>query len=368
MLVLAALCLAVLVYTYLGYPLLIALLARLRPLRVQQDPGFEPTVTACIAVHHGAEHLDAKLRSLLSQNYPRAKLEILVYSDGATDGTETLVGAWAAREPAVKLLRGAERAGKPTALNRMREAATGEVLLLTDVRQPLDRRALRALCDRLADPSVGCVSGNLVLQGAAGSGAYWRYEKMIRRHEGRFRSLIGVTGAITLVRRSDLGELPADLVLDDVWIPMRLRLQGRRAVFAEEACAYDAAFDDDREFGRKVRTLAGNYQLFARLPALLSPFRNPSWFETISHRVLRLLCPWALLVMLVASLGVALRAEDSLARRLGTLLLGGQGLFYFGALLGPAGGKVFALARTFVVLNAAAVVGLWRFLRGRIAW
>jgi cellulose synthase/poly-beta-1,6-N-acetylglucosamine synthase-like glycosyltransferase len=271
----------------------------------------------------------------------------------------------------VRLLRGEERRGKPTGLNRMREEARGEVLLLTDVRQPLERAALRKLAAHLADPRVGCATGNLVLRGDTGGGAYWRYEKLIRRAEGRFRSVVGMTGSIAAIRKVDLDPLPADIILDDVWIPMRLRLRGRRILFVEDAVAWDTAFDDDKEFGRKARTLAGNFQLFARMPALLVPFANPSWFETISHKVMRLVCPLALVGLLVAAVGGALApgiaGVDGHAAR---ALVAAQALFYGGALVGARGGRLCGLARTFVVLNAAVAVGLLRFLarRQRVTW
>jgi poly-beta-1,6-N-acetyl-D-glucosamine synthase len=369
-LIIAGLAIAILLYTYAGYPVAIAVLAKLFPMRVARDSGFTPRVSVCMTVYNGAAFLDRKLESLVAMEWPRDKLEILIYSDGSTDDSEAMIEAWSARDPRIRLIRAQERAGKPTGINRLREAATGEVLLLTDVRQPLSRGALRALAERIADPRVGCVSGNLVLEGQAGSGAYWRYEKFIRRQEAQFRSIVGVSGSIVAVRKADLGLLPRDLVLDDVWIPMQLRLAGRRIVFADEAEAYDVAFEDDREFGRKVRTLAGNYQLFAWMPRLLSPFHNPSWFETISHKVLRLVCPWALLVLIAAATGAAASAPHGPEHVLGEVLLGAQGLFYFAAIVGPRAGRFGSLARTFVVMNLAALVGLWRFLAGsqRVTW
>jgi len=361
--VVAALALAVLVYTYAGYPVLLALLKRVLPLHVRRDPNWTPTVTACVAAYNAEATLQAKLASLAALDYPADKLDILVYSDGSSDGTEALVAAWSARDVRVRLIRGPQRMGKPTALNCMASQARGEVLLLTDARQPIDPGALRSMLALLADPSVGCVTGNLQLGGQAGSGVYWRYENWIRRCEARFRSVVGMTGPLSAIRRADLAPLPTNLILDDVWIPMRLRLQGRRILFCEEALAFDQAFDDEREFGRKVRTLAGNYQLFSLMPALLVPFVNPSWFETWSHKIMRLVCPWALLMLLLSSaLGMA---SPVLA-----ILLAGQVFFYAVALAGGHLGRIGTVARTFVVLNAAAVVGLWRFLAGaqKVTW
>ena len=365
----AILALAVLVYTYAGYPALLALLRRVHPLHPRRDPTWTPTVTACVAAYNCEASLDAKLASLIALDYPADKLDVLVYSDGSTDRTDAIGTAWSVRDSRVQLIRGRQRQGKPTALNGMAERARGEVLLLTDARQLVGRGALRAMLAMLADPSVGCVTGNLQLEGPAGSGVYWRYENWIRRCETRFRSVVGMTGPLSALRRADLAPLPADLILDDVWIPMRLRLQGRRVLLCEEALAFDRAFDDEREFARKVRTLAGNYQIFALMPALLVPFVNPSWFDTWSHKIMRLLCPWALTVLLWACAWGVWRGGLSASPLLLTLLAG-QGLCYAGALAGSRLGRLGAGSRTFVVLNAAAVVGLWRFLAGaqKVTW
>jgi hypothetical protein len=150
---------------------------------------------------------------------------------------------------------------------------------------------------------------------------------------------------------------------------MRLALLGKRVAFVAEAEARDAAFEDDREFKRKARTLAGNYQLFALLPALLNPFSNPIWFETISHKIMRLIAPWLLLILAAASVCAALTTAGTLGLAMWILVVG-QALFYLGAAAGPRGGRIAGVARTFVVLNVAAVVGLARHLTGRqrVTW
>jgi poly-beta-1,6-N-acetyl-D-glucosamine synthase len=368
----ALIALITLSYTYFGYPILVGVLARIAPQKIREDPDYLPSVTACIPVYNAASYLEAKVESLLALDYPADKFEILLYSDGSTDDTNATADALAARDPRVKVIKAEERKGKPTAVNVMRAAATGDVLLMTDVRQPLVPDALRALVRKLVDPSVGCVSGNLVLKGEAGSGAYWRYENWIRRKEAQFRGMVGVTGPIYAIRKADMAPLPMGIILDDMWVPMRLRLTGRTILFAEGAIAYDDAFGDDREFGRKVRTLAGNYQLFGLLPALLVPLRNPSWFETFSHKILRLVGPWALLALLVSSI-IASFAPPEVSDHLRSamrVLAAGQVAFYLLALLGPIGGKAGNIARTFVMMNVAAVVGLWRVLRGaqKVTW
>ncbi len=373
MTVLAWVSLALLAYTYVGYPVAIAALARVWPHRTRRDPEATPTVTAIIPVYDAAEFVGPKLDSLLGQDYPADALEILLYSDGSTDDSEARIAAYAARDPRVRLIRSDRRRGKPTGVNQMRREARGEVLLMTDVRQPLAPGSVRALVAALADPEVGCASGNLVLTGSHGAGVYWRYENWIRRSEGRFRSMVGVTGPIYAIRAADMTDLPADLILDDMWVPMRLRLGGRRTVMCEDAVAYDQSFADEREFGRKARTLAGNYQLFARLPRLLVPFFNPSWFETFSHKLLRLVCPWALLCLAATTTAIAVAPPAGVGEATvlaARVLVAGQAGFYLAALVGGRVGPIGRLARTFVVLNAAAVVGLGRFVAGRqkVTW
>lgn len=363
--------LALVAYTYAGYPVLVALWARAfgRPPAAQSQ--FEPTVSVCVAVHDGARYLKDKLESIQGLEYPNDKLEILLFSDGSRDGSELIAQSLASADSRVRVFGSDERLGKPSALNALSTAARGEVLLMTDVRQALAPGALRALLAPLADPSVGCVSGNLVLTGATGASAYWRYEKLIRCAEARLGAMVGVSGSIYAMRRSDFRELPSDVLLDDMFVPLVVAGRRKRIVLSEAAEAYDEAFSDEQEFGRKARTLAGNFQLIAKLPWLLLPHRNPVWFPLLSHKLLRLVCPFALLGLLLTSNMQAFSPlTDSYQRPGWQALALGQWLFYGLAALGARAGRLGALARTFVVLNAAAVAGLWRFLRGtqRIAW
>jgi cellulose synthase/poly-beta-1,6-N-acetylglucosamine synthase-like glycosyltransferase len=368
----ALISLGIIVYAYVGYPLLIAALARVAARSPVGDETYEPTVSVCMAVCDDAPALARKLDNLRVLDYPTDKLEIIVYSDGSTDGCDQVIAAAAARDPRVKVLCSSEVRGKPHALNAMFAAAGGEVLLLTDARQLIDAAALRHLVAVLADESVGCVSGALQLSGRAGAGVYWRYELWIRRNEARFRGLVGATGALYAIRLRDALSIPEDVVLDDMWLPMQLRLQGKRSELCERARAYDRAQDDSPEFARKARTLCGNYQLLWRMPRLLVPFLNPSWFELVSHKVFRLLCPWALVALLVSS-SIELAGADSLPAAWAwsvRALVAAQMLVYGAALIGRYGGRLGRVARTFTVLNGAAVVGFWRFLRGAqpITW
>jgi biofilm PGA synthesis N-glycosyltransferase PgaC len=358
--------LVLLAYTYVGYPMIVGLWARIAPCRTLEIRGFEPTLSVCMTVFNGEAFIRAKLLSLQHLDYPAAKIEILVCSDASEDNTDAIVLQFAATDPRIRLFSSPRRVGKPALLNRLRAVASGDVLLMTDVRQPLSANTVRALVRPLSDPTVGSVSGSLVLAGRTGAGLYWKYEAFIRRAEGRIGRMVGVTGGIYALRRADLPELPVDLILDDMFVPLGIARSRRRIVFCAAAEAYDEAFEDQREFSRKARTLAGNYQLLAKLPWLLVPIVNPAWFQLSSHKLLRLLCPWALLTLLPASLGIAFWPGHGLTHfdiGLWRTVAFGQVAIYALAAIGRRAGRLAGVARTFVVLNAATVVGLWRFLR-----
>jgi cellulose synthase/poly-beta-1,6-N-acetylglucosamine synthase-like glycosyltransferase len=361
MVALALASLGILFYTYLGYPVLVVLWARFAPRSSRRDDGYEPTVSVCLAVHNGATYTGAKIRNLQGLEYPKEKLQILVYSDGSTDDTAAIVAEAASADSRIRLLASGVRFGKPTALNRLRAAATGEVLLMCDVRQPFSPGALRALVRELSDPSVGCSSGSLVQVGSTGASTYGRYEHAIRGSESRAASMVGVAGSIYAIRRADMPEVPPGVLLDDMFVPLHVALSlGKRIVLAKGADAFDAACDDAGEFPRKVRTLAGNYQLIELMPSLLVPILNPVWFQLTSHKLLRLACPWALVALFVASAALAFATG---ADPVWQALFLAQAVFYVLAAVGPVVGRPGTIARTFVVLNAAAVVGLWRFVR-----
>src|SRR5207245_1006943 len=199
------------------------------------------------------------------------------------------------------------------------------------VRESLDPQSLKLLLENFADPSIGAVSGNLVLERTpgvlAGVGLYWRFEKWLRGQESRLYSMVGLSGSVSAVRRELFRPIPEGTILDDVYWPLQVVMQGYRVVLDERARAYDCLPESSRdEFRRKVRTLSGNFQLLGRLPAALLPWRNPVWLQYLSHKMLRLLVPWALLAMFAASLLL----EPPLYR----LAFWGQVGFYFAGLVG----------------------------------
>jgi cellulose synthase/poly-beta-1,6-N-acetylglucosamine synthase-like glycosyltransferase len=351
-------------WAYAGYPLWCWVRARLRPRPIVGRPSPETPVSIVIAAWREASTIARKLESLKAQSHPN--LEVIVACDGSDDGTPEI--ARAAGElhlpGRVTVLALPERRGKPAALNAAVAASRGEVLVLTDARQPLSPESVAALVEALGDPALGAVGGELELEGDAPAGAYWRYEAFIRRREAASGSTVGVSGALYAIRRALWRPLPEETILDDVLVPMRVRLLGHRVGLEPRARAYDRAAESAREFRRKVRTLSGNFQLLLLEPALLSPRKNGSFIDFVSHKLCRLLVPYALVVALVAS--AFLPSPWALA--LVALQLAGYGLAAARAL----GMKLplSGLAETFVVLNAAAVVGFARFVRHgrRLPW
>ncbi len=337
-----------LAYTYAGYPVLVIAHARLRPRPVRRGERM-PTVTAVMTVYNGAADLAAKLDNLAVLDYPQDLLDIVVACDGSSDASAAV--AHAHRGRSVTVLEYDRRRGKAACLNDAVAAARGEVLLMLDVRQRVEPDALRRLVACLDDPAVGVAAGELRFEDpdtgfAASVDAYWRYEKAIRLAESASGSAIGVSGALYAVRRALFPVLPEGTVLDDVFVPMQVLRGGHRVVLEEGAVAWDRpSRSSAQERVRKLRTLAGNYQLVSLAPWLLVPGANPAWLRFVSHKLLRLLSPWLLLLLAGASI--------ALAGRHGFYLLAAAGLAAFVALVLLAG-VAPPLARLLPVRIAAA--------------
>jgi poly-beta-1,6-N-acetyl-D-glucosamine synthase len=365
----------VVTYVYAGYPGLLAIWARVAPKTVRAAAAT-PAVSIVLAARNEAATLEARLENLLALDYPSDRVQIIVVSDGSTDRTPDILRAHAERVDAVFVPPG----GKALALNAGVSAAKHGIIVFTDARQAFAADALRALVAPFADPEVGGVTGELLLDcesrpGAAtgsppagksigeGVGAYWRYEKWLRDRESLIGSTVGATGAIYALRREHWRPLPAETILDDVLAPMRAVLGGARVVFQRTARAYDRAATADVEFRRKTRTLAGNYQMLRLEPRLLLPFVNPVWWQFMSHKVGRLFVPWALAVMFVSS------AVLAPASALYALAFAGQLAFYALALYGAVLDQRLArMSYTFVMMNLAAVTGLLAVSMGRRVW
>jgi cellulose synthase/poly-beta-1,6-N-acetylglucosamine synthase-like glycosyltransferase len=353
---------AFLAYTFAGYPILLGLASRVRSRPIIKK--FEPRmVTIVLPVRNGERWLRIKLESLLALCYPKELLQIVVVSDGSTDGTDECALEFAAggRVEFVRISGG----GKAMALNAGIERAKGEILFFTDVRQQLEPDSLRNLVACFADPSVGVVSGELLIrdgntQEEAAVGLYWRYEKWMRKRESAIDSVMGATGCIYAMRRNLATPLPPGTLVDDMFLPLSAFFQGFRVILEGSAKAFDYPTALDTEFRRKVRTQAGVYQIISLFPQLLTP-RNRMWLAFVSHKFARLIAPFALVVTAAASFGLPLPwRTGALAAETGFFGLAVADIFLPESLRLK---RFSAAARSFLVLMAAVLCAAFMVLR-----
>ena len=352
--------------TYFLYPLWLLLLSRLRPAwrGTQAGPGAWPTVSLVVAAHDEASCIEEKLCNSLALDYPPDRLEVLIGSDGSIDGTDALVRAYP--DPRVQL-SAAPRAGKTSVLNRCIPAARGEVVVLSDANTRIEPGALKALVRHFADPEVGAVCGRLQLYNPTRAeyeeSAYWKYESWLKAMEGTQGAVVGANGGLYALRRELFRPLPPSTIVDDFVIALRLLDQGYRVLYEPEALAEEETTEDyDREFARRARIAAGNFQSLGLVPGLLSPLRGFPAFAFWSHKVLRWCAPALMLVALAAN---AALLDQPFYR----FTMAAQVGFYALALLGSMAvgpsllRRVAGVAYYFVTMNLAIVVGFWRFLR-----
>jgi cellulose synthase/poly-beta-1,6-N-acetylglucosamine synthase-like glycosyltransferase len=349
---------AVVIYILAGYPLCLALTRGRARAVVAKDLRFRVPVTVILAVYNGAAFLRKKLDSILSLDYPKELMQILVVSDGSTDETESIAAEY--EERGVELLH-APHAGKAACLNLAFQKADGEILFFTDVRQLLDSRALSHLVANFADSSVGAVTGELqILSGHAGEhqsmGAYWNYELWARRRHSQIDSVFTTTGCIYALRRDLAVALPNDTLSDDAVLALNAFFRGYRVIVDPEAIAYDYPAIAGTEFRRRWRNLAGLWQIHARTSKLFTSANRMRW-HFLSHKFSRLVLPWSLLAF-------ALSAAALPPSNWRTILLAIGAIFLLLALLDPwipdwlPLGRISSPARTFLLMNAAALASV----------
>jgi cellulose synthase/poly-beta-1,6-N-acetylglucosamine synthase-like glycosyltransferase len=348
---------------------------------INKNKQYLPSVSVLIAAFNEEKNIAAKIKNLSELNYPADRLEVLIGSDGSRDGTDNILSELAGGK--VRFFRFVANRGKPRVLNDLVKESSGEALVFTDARQEFDKDAVLALVQNFNDPRVGAVSGELLFKvhdpSAVGKGMdlYWRYEKFLRKCESGLSSMLGATGAIYAVRRELFTDFPPDILVDDMYLPMAIIRGGFRAVFEQEALAYDiVSAKEDQEFKRKVRTLSGNYQVFTHFPGLFNPFRSPVAFQLFSHKFMRLMVPFFMIAAVFSNLRLV--GEPAYA---GTFAA--QCLFYGlawaerraqtgGGRPGTAGKKrgIGYIPYTFCLLNYSALMGFFYFLTGRqkVTW
>lgn len=359
----------VIIYVYFGYPLLILVLARVRPRAVERGE-LTPSTTVLIAAYNEEMVIERKVRNTLALDYPADRLEILVVSDGSDDRTEAIVQQF--RESNVRLLA-LPRSGKALALNEGVRASSGEIILFTDANVELEPESLRRLVAPFADASTGGVSGRkkyFVRHGAdsteKGENLYWRWDQWQKRLESTFGSMFAADGAIYAIRRELFVPIEDAAQADDIAISTRVVLQGRRLLFEPSAIAWEEApAEGAEEFRRKVRVTNHSVRALLNLGSALwtSGFYS---VELLSHKLVRHLIPIFLVLLLLST---AYLAGESPPFR---VILGLQLLFYLLALAGmvarrsSAGQwKIFAVPYYFCLVNAAALLGVASIARGR---
>ncbi len=376
-------------YTYVLYPLGIAVFAMLwgksRKACEPQLSEKRTRVSVIMCARNEVARITERLENLCRQDYDPSLFEIVVVSDGSTDGTAEAVKKFRdtkrniAPFPTIVLIDKSVSNGKAAGLNDAVAVSNGDILVMADARQSFgatesDRQTVSNLVASFSSDDVGCTSGELQFvdpgRGALQTdlGAYWRYEKWIRRNESEIDSVPGVTGAVYATRKELFEELPPATLFDDMLIPLRAILKGYRVIFDSSAVARDQASSrSDQEWRRKVRTLAGNWQLITLIPQAFLPWQNRIWIQFISHKILRLLVPFALFGALVT----ALLLHESLYRLFAILQLA----FYSSAALVAVAPslqriRILSVCYTFVLLNLAAAAGFayWASGQSHKAW
>jgi poly-beta-1,6-N-acetyl-D-glucosamine synthase len=355
-------------YTFVGYPAIVAALARMRPRPVRADAAHEPTVSIVIAAFNEADVIAARLQNCFALDYPRDRLEVLVVADGSDDATVEVARSF----DGVRVLHRAERRGKLAAMNRAAAVARGDVLVFSDANNHYDRGALRSLVAPFADPEVGCVTGAKHIDAGSGraldraEGLYWRYESRLKLWESQIGSVTAVAGEILAFRSEAFPAVPAGTITEDFVQALHAAAAGWRVVYVPEAVSLErASATIGDESVRRSRLVTGRVQALARLlPALAR--RDPLLAcAVVSHKGLRPLVPFALMAAAASSVPIAAR------RRWARAAVAAQAGFYAAAATGRQlerhgrRSRVLYLPYYFCRMNLATLTGIWRFVTGR---
>jgi cellulose synthase/poly-beta-1,6-N-acetylglucosamine synthase-like glycosyltransferase len=360
------------VLVYCGYPLFVWILGLLVGKGSPAKREIEPSVTVVVPVHNEVAIIRDKLHSCVHVDYPREKIQVVVASDGSTDGTDAVVQSFN-DGGGVELVQLDRRGGKTRAINRSMEVATGEIVIFTDANAFLHPKAVRRIVRNFADSEVGCVCGQRLYidhrgyRVEEGEGLYWRYERFVKECESRLHSVMGADGAIFAIRRFLYKPLEPGLI-DDLVTSLRILAEGYRVVSEPRAFVHErAAASGSEEFGRKKRIVARAMKGLAHMRELLNPFRHPLFAaQLLLHKVLRWMVPLFLAGMLAGNLALLDRWPYA-------LVFACQLLFYAAATVGafvrsPATrlGRFLAIPYYFCMVNLAAFLGLLKFLAGRV--
>lgn len=362
--ILLILIISLIIYTYLGYPVVLIILAKLFPKRVEKK-DITPKVSLLIAAYNEENCIATKIENSLKLDYPKDLLEIVVVSDGSTDRTDEIVRSYA--DQGIKLFRVEGRVGKTEARNQAVLANKSEVIVFSDATAIYERDAILKLVRNFADESVGMVSGNLVYKNnnssvSLATRVYWSYEKIIKRAQGRLWTLTGAIGCINAFRRELYIPLPSN-VIEDFTTPLTIVGQGYRVVYEEEAISYERNPKQmKQEFSMRVRVIRGGQTgLIYALKKLGSINHLSAMMQVLSHKVLRWSMPIFLVILLLATMAQTIITGLPIYY----IFLSLQLLFYLLAVIGiyiKINGifKVFlALPTYFVIVNSASLKAIY---------
>jgi len=363
-------CAAAVAYAYLGYPVLIWCLARWFGRFAPQPELGEadlPTISLLIAAYNEEEVIEQRILNALALDYPTDKLEIVIASDGSTDTTAKIVRRYAQR--GIRLMDYPRRRGKASVLNATFPELKGDIILLSDANTEYDAMAARNIVRWFEDPEIGVVCGRLVLTdpntGQNADSLYWKYETFLKKCEGQLRALLGANGGIYAIRRQLFQPIPSETIVDDLVIPLQAKLRtGCAIVYDCQAVAREETpATVESEFHRRSRIGAGGFQSIAMLWRLLDPRQGWVAFTFFSHKILRWLCPFFMLGLLLIT---PVLCQEPFYR----LAFLAQAVFYsVSVLVAYVPGrfrslKPLRITTMFTGMNAALLVGFWRWLRG----
>lgn len=346
--------------TYAGYPMLVWAAAILRPRPYTTNPHYRPRVTFVIAAHNEAALIGAKVRNVLTLDYPANRVDCIVACDGCTD--DTAAAARAAGSPRVRVIELPRQAGKLAAIRVALPHARGEIVALSDANAMLQPDALRHLVAPFADPNVAVVSGAKHVRDGP-EAIYWRYERWLRARESASGSIAGADGALFAVRATAVDASAHAGAADDLLISLRAAQAGGRIVFAPNAQTTEAASPGaTRTFAARTRTTSGALFALESLPGLFNPCRGDLWWKLGGHKLLRIAA-----APVMAMGAIALVTPVHPARPRTWKAVAGLGLALALLSIRTSGrlGRMWALLRYGLLANLAAVAGLTRFIARR---
>jgi len=369
-------CLFLMGYSYIGYPLVLAVACRLQRLfRRERSLAPEettewPRVTMLVAAYNEASVIQDKIENSLAIDYPADRLRVVIASDGSSDATNSLVSARV--DPRIQLIGYTQRRGKIGTLNATIPNLEDEIIVMSDANTMYAPDAVKKLVRHFADERIGCVCGELILEdpngGGSGEGLYWKYETLLKRMESKLGFLLGATGGIFAIRKSLFRPLPPSTIVEDFVTAMKILEDGHRVCYEPTARAteYTAPTVKD-EMKRKSRIGAGGFQAIGLTAPMLNPLRGLPALGYWSHKVLRWVVPFLMLGALLSS--AALAGQPLYALALGAQLLSvAIGLDGLGSARIDL--RLIRPLRYFFLMNLALFIGFFRFLRGtqRVTW